>query len=145
MVRTILALVVWMAVCLPATAQSWRITSPARGSTLRAEILDALRPNIERETGGPVQFVITALNVMGPWAYVDAKPQRPDGRPINWRATKFRQAYEADMFSGLVLALLLQRLDGSWIVVGTFIGPTDVAWYEWVDKYKLPEALFRNR
>ena len=143
MIRTILALMLWTAACASAAAAP-QVTSPARGSSLRAEILNALRPTIEGETGGPVQFVITAINVMGPWAYVDAKPQRPDGRPINWRATKYRRDYEADVFSGLVLALLLQKQDGSWIVVGTFIGPTDVAWYEWVDKYKLPEALFKG-
>ncbi len=118
------------------------IATPERGSTLRADVLDALRPAMEKETGGPVQFVITVMHVMGNWAYVDAKPQRPDGAPINWRATRHREAYDADMFSGLVLALL-RRQDGRWTVVDTFIGPTDVAWYEWVQKYKLPEAFFQ--
>jgi len=142
MKRLVLALLVMTAMAA-ATCQAQPVTSPARGTSLRADILDALRPTIEKETGGPVQFVISAINVMGQWAYVDAKPQRPDGRPINWRATKYREAFDADMFSGLVLALL--RRDGArWKVVGTFIGPTDVAWYEWVEKYKLPEALFKG-
>ena len=119
------------------------VTTPERGSSLRADVLDALRPVIEKETGGPVQFVITVMHVMGNWAYVDAKPQRPDGRAIDWRATKYRKDYEADVFSGLVLALL-RRQGGRWTVVDTFIGPTDVAWYEWVKKYKLPEAFFQG-
>ena len=142
MIRTILALTVWALVCATATAQA-PVIPVERGMSLRAELLDALRPGIEKETGGPVQFVVSAINVMGAWAYVDAKPERPDGRPIDWRATKFREAYEADMFSGLVLALL-RREGGQWKVVGTFIGPTDVAWYEWVEKYKLPEELFKG-
>jgi hypothetical protein len=124
-------------------AQAQPVTTPERGSSLRADILAALRPSIEKETGGRVQFVITVMHVMGGWAYVDAKPQRPDGGPINWRATRHREAYDADAFSGLVLALL-RRQDGRWTVVDTFIGPTDVAWYEWVKKYKLPEAFFQG-
>jgi len=139
--RIILALVVAAAACTRVAAQA-PVIPVERGMPLRAEILDALRPSIEKETGGPVQFVISVINVMGAWAYVEAKPERPDGQPINWRATKFREAYDADMFSGLVLALL-RRGEGRWKLIGTFIGPTDVAWYEWVDKYKLPEALFK--
>jgi hypothetical protein len=135
-----------LALCLAAfglAAQAQPVTTPGRGSILRADILAALRPSVEKETGGPVQFVITVMHVMDGWAYVDAKPQRPGGGAINWRATRHRQAYEADAFSGLVLALL-RRQDGRWTVVDTFIGPTDVAWYEWVKKYKLPETFFQG-
>jgi hypothetical protein len=89
-------------------------------------------------------FVVNTLHVMGPWAYVDARPERPNGQPVDWRQTRFREAYDHGAFSGLVLALLLRRQDGSWIAVGTFIGPTDVAWYDWVDTYKLPEAFFKG-
>ncbi|MGE0564838.1 MAG: hypothetical protein AB7O50_10020 [Pseudolabrys sp.] len=122
-------------------AQHPPIASLDRGAALRAVILDALRPTVEAETGGPVRFVVGTINVMGEWAYVDAKPQRPDGAAIDWRATKFRQAFEADAFSGIVLALL-KRNENRWEVAGYFIGPTDVAWYEWIEKFKLPEAFF---
>ncbi len=125
----------------PALAQP--VVSPARGSALRADVLDALRPTVERETDGPVIFVVNTLNVMGDWAYVDTDPRRPSGGKIDWRRTKFRDAFEADMFSGLVLALL-RRQGGHWRVVETAIGPTDVAWVEWATKHKLPKALFQK-
>jgi hypothetical protein len=48
------------------------------------------------------------------------------------------------MFSGLVMALL-RRKDGVWTVVDHVVGPTDVYWYNWLDKYKLPEALFTRQ
>lgn len=139
MIRTLFAVMLLAAISSAVPAQP--ISSPPRGTSLRAVILNALRPTIERETGGPVQFVVGTINVMGDWAYVDAKPQRPDGLPIDWRMTRHRQAFEADAFSGIVLALLKQKA-GKWEVAGYFVGPTDVAWYEWVTAYKLPEKFF---
>jgi len=119
------------------------IVSPQRGTPLRAEVLEGLRPAVEKETGGRVIFVVHALNVMGEWAYVSGEPRRPGGGKIDWRQTKFRRAYEADMFSGLVLALL-RRQGGSWKVVELAIGPTDVAWIDWQKQHKLPEAFFKG-
>ena len=127
-----------------ATSDDQPVTSPARGTSQRSDILNALRPSIEHDVGEPVQFVIGAINVMSEWAYVDATPQRANGQPIDWRATKFRQAFEADMFSGVVLALLRQKA-GQWETVAYVVGPTDVAWIEWAKTYNLPEKLFTAR
>jgi hypothetical protein len=133
-----LATVMWIGI---AAAQP--VVSPPKGSTQRADILGALRPVIEKEVGGQIVFVVHALNVMGTWAYVSAEPRRPDGGSVDWRATKFRRDVEADMFSGLVLALL-RRQKGSWNVAEYVIGPTDVSWVEWVEKYRIPEGLFEG-
>ncbi len=119
------------------------IVSPQRGAPLRADVLSALRPAVERQTGGKVIFAVHALNVMGNWAYVDGEPRRPDGKKVDWRETKYRRDYEADMFSGLVLALL-RKDGGGWKVVELAMGPTDVAWIEWAKTYKLPNALFKG-
>ena len=91
----------------PAGAQA--IVSPPKGAPLRSELLNALRPVVEKETGGAVVFAVHALNVMGEWAYADVEPLRPNGSKVDWRKTKFRRDVEADMFSGLVLALLRKQ------------------------------------
>ena len=130
-----------LAVLLAGAAHAQPVTSPERSNPLRTQLLDALRPTIQAETGGPVSFVVGTINVMGEWAYVGATPVRRNGGPIDWRATKFKQAFEADMFSGLVMALLRRDAKG-WTVVDFVVGPTDVYWLNWVEKYKLPEALF---
>ncbi len=130
-----------LALCVAVAAQAQPVTSPDRNNPLRTQLLDALRPTIQAETGGPVSFVVGIVNVMGEWAYVGATPVRRNGSPIDWRATKFKQAFEADMFSGLVMALLRRDAKG-WTVVEFVVGPTDVYWLSWVEKYKLPEALF---
>jgi hypothetical protein len=125
----------------PAAAEP--IVAPPKGAPLRAEVLNALRPSVEKETGGTVIFVVHALNVMGEWAYADVEPLRSNGAKIDWRKTKFRRDFEADMFSGLVLALLRKQAEG-WKVVELAMGPTDVAWIEWAKQYKLPNDLFKG-
>ena len=126
---------------VPAAAQA--VVSPPKGAPLRAEVLNALRPTVEKETGGRVLFAVHALNVMGEWAYVSGEPLRPNGEKVDWRKTKYRRAFEADMFSGLVLALLRKQGDG-WKLTELAVGPTDVAWIEWAKKYKLSNDLFKG-
>jgi hypothetical protein len=69
------------------------------------------------------------------------QPQRPGGGAIDWRRTRHREAFESDTFGNTSFALL-QRLNGRWVLQETAIGPTDVAWVEWQERYRLPETLF---
>lgn len=127
---------------LPARARA-QVFMPPAGSGLRAEILNALRPTVAGEIGGAIEFVVSSLRVLGDWAYVDVRPQRPGGRPIDWRATKFRAAREQGVLSDEVLALL-RRDSGGWRVVEYVIGPTDAFWENWLAPHKLPRRLFSD-
>ena len=73
------ALLLSLAFCatIPAAAQM----TPPRGSPLRAQLMDTLRPTVMAEIGGPIEFVVTYLRVMGQWAYAYVRPQRPGGIP----------------------------------------------------------------
>ena len=133
----ILSFVMGETVNSPAAAQQ----TPPPGSPLRASVLDGLRPTVQREIGGPIEFVVSELRVRQDWAYVAAKPQRPGGVPIQWRATKFRDAWTNDAMSDLVLALLRSK-GPRWHVVEYAIGPTDVIWGEWMKRPRLPRQLF---
>jgi hypothetical protein len=62
---------------------------PKRGSAERAEILDALRPAIEAEMRGPVEFVIQEFRASDGWAFVIADPQRPGGAAIAMNETGY--------------------------------------------------------
>jgi hypothetical protein len=130
-------------VCLSASISTaaGQVTTPPPGSPLRAAILDALRPAIEAEIGPPVEFKVSTIHVWREWAYVAARPQRRGGQPIDWRRTKYREAFENDAMSDLVLGLM-RRSGSGWQRVGYFIGPTDAAWEEWATKYRLPRELF---
>ena len=128
----------------------WPLAAPAQvllppaGSALRKQILDALRPAVMQEIGGEIEFVVNELRVLQQWAYVNARPQRPGGQPIDWRATKYRRDWEQDMMSDLVLALL-RRQGESWQVIKCVIGPTDVVWGDWIRSFNLARALFTNQ
>lgn len=79
-----------------ATAQS--AIQPARGSTLRAELLDAARSTFEMETNGPIEFVVRRLNVLGGWAFGDVRLRRPENGQIDWRKTKYAADFAGGMF-----------------------------------------------
>ena len=138
--RLILAAAMLLASIASLAAQ----TTPPRGSPQRAELMDALRPAVMTEIGGPIEFVVKELRVMPPWAYAFERPQRPGGTPIDWRRTKFREDYAAGAMGDDVMALL--RHDGArWNVVEYAIGPTDVTWDGWRQERRLPRRLFTDQ
>jgi len=80
---------------------------------------------------------------LGDWAYGDVSLLRPGGQPIDWMATKFAQDLRQDMFNPGYAFFLLRNTGGGWSVAEISVGPTDVAWDWWRQKYKIPETLFR--
>lgn len=126
----------------PVAAQS--IQQPPPGSDLRKVILDAARPTFEKDTGGPIEFVVTTLNTMGDWAYGDVKLQRPGGKPIDWSRTQFGEDYAQGMFDPEHNLFLLKADGGGWTMVEYALGPTDVAWDWWRQQYNIPRTLFEE-
>ena len=60
-------------------AASAQVEQPAAGSPQRAAILDALRGQTVGELGGPIEFMVNDIRVLGEWAFVEVHPQRPGG------------------------------------------------------------------
>ena len=87
--KLVLSLVLLIFGFASAVAQS--VTQPPQGTRLRKELLDAARPVFEKETEGPVEFVVHRLNVMDGWAFGDVFLQRPGGRKIDWSKTKYAE------------------------------------------------------
>ena len=139
--RILLAVGVASLVASPVQAQ---ISLPPPGSSQRRAILDAFRPRIEAEVGPPVVFVVSVLRVSGNWAFVQATPKRPGGVDIDWKRTKFREDFEKDFMSDIVMGLLKYD-DAKWSLVEYVIGPTDVFWENWQQKYRLPRQLFLSQ
>ena len=124
--RKTLALIA--ALALPGAAQAWE--EPARGTPLRADLMDALRPVAEWSLGAPVEFVVTDLRVQGNVAFASVTAQRPGGAPITLENTPFYRRGEIDpmIADGATMQALLQRSGRMWVPVQTAIGATDV-WY----------------
>ncbi len=139
----VLALCLFGAVFAAEPVAAQDVVKPDRGSALRTELLDAARPVFERETGGPVEFVVRQLNVLDVWAFGNVTLQRPGGGAIDWSRTKFGQDEAEGMFEADGHFFLLRRADsGEWMPVEYALGPTDVAWDWWRQQLDLPEKLF---
>ncbi len=100
---------------------------PVPGPPQRAAIMDALRPAIERELGGSIEFVVQRAAVQDGWALVIAQPQRPGGGAIRPPA-----GFDTEFRDGLTVNGILRFSGGGWTLVDHAIGPTDI-WYCGVD------------
>ena len=67
-------------VARPPAPQADSAYTPARGSTERKAILDAMRAHRRRFDAQPVIFVVSYLRVQRGWAWLSVRPQSPDGR-----------------------------------------------------------------
>ncbi|WP_417809523.1 hypothetical protein [Thioclava sp.] len=70
-----------------------------------------------------------------------AEPLQPNGKKLNWYSTPYANDWANDAMSNLVM-VLMRRQGNGFQVVDYVIGPTDVHWYNWIDRYGLPERLF---
>lgn len=113
---------------------------PKRGSAERAEILDALRPAIEAEMRGPVEFVIQEFRASDGWAFVIADPQRPGGAAIAMNETGY--AADAEFMDGLRVYALCRWSNDRWNLIDHVTGPTDVAFQPWPQLYGAPKDIF---
>lgn len=111
-------------------AETSRAYTPARGSPERTALLEALRPQVEKDLGTAVIFQVTVLRIKEGWAFGVVQPVRPDGRPINLYTTPLAQeAGGTEFIDGLRTEVLWRRRTDGWAVEAYGIGATDV-WYE---------------
>lgn len=94
------------------------------GSPQRRAILDALRPPVERQLRGPVEFVVDRIRVYQGYALVFAQPQRPGGGRIDGA----RYFPDFENMDGLTVTAVLRFSGGRWRLIDHAIGATD-AWY----------------
>jgi hypothetical protein len=91
-----------------AEAPSMVVLTPAPGSAERRAILDALRAELRRWHEVEVAFVVDRLRVARDWAWVETRPQSPDGQ----------SQYED-------VSALLRREQGRWRVLELGVDPDD--------------------
>ena len=116
---------------------------PMKGTPERAAVVDAVRARTEKDLGSPLMFQIQHINIDAGWAYVEGTPSRGDGKPFPWATTRFAKAFAEGVMSDEVMALM--RLSGAnWQLVEYALGPSDVAWEEWVVKHGLNRGFFES-
>lgn len=128
---------------LPAivVAQS-SVVKPAPGTALRKAVLDGLRPSIEKDLKQKVIFKVETIRVYDGWAFVHVFPIQPNGREIDFRKTKYREALDMGVFDGSSTYALLRKVGSKWVVKTFAIGPTDVVWSNWYEPpYNAPKKV----
>lgn len=131
--RLSLSLLLAAGMALP--AQAW--TEPQRGTALRSDLMDALRPHAEKVFGTPVVFVVQDLRVEGDVAFGMLQPVRPDGTEIsiNDLQSPYADGEEEEFWGGPDMQALYQKSGDTWVAVHHTYGATD-AW--WADPYFCP-------
>lgn len=138
----ILALGVAMAACSPPAGDGAKSTNVQTSPVSNDALVNALTPAVSEEIGQAVSFQITTSRQDGDWGWVVAQPRKADGGAIDWAQTKYAARAEAGALDGDgTTYALLQRQNGQWAVRQFVIGPTDVAYIDWPQRYGVPAAL----
>lgn len=114
-------------------AQSKKVEQPAACTKLRKEVLDGLRPSIEKDLKQKVIFVVKKIRVYDGWAFVQCRPLTPKSKAIDFKKTKYKERIEDGTFDGDTTYALLKLKNKKWTVADFVIGPTDVYWSAWTD------------
>ena len=132
-----------------ALAQSY--ITPAAGTPLRRDVLDAFRPRVEAHFGQPVVFKPSIFRVSSRWALVVAVAQRPDGSPVDYtRSPAYRKdprgvregVRDGTLFGGVV-ALLRAEGNGTWAVADLVYDAGDAPWSDYDTRFGVPKTMLR--
>ncbi len=107
----------------------------------RTNILNALRKPIEKELQLEVKFVVDELNIEKNVAFFRGQVKNKLGKDIDFTKTIYNKNIEEGFFDGDATTALLKKVKGVWKVITYVIGPTDVAWADWPEKYKVSKKL----
>lgn len=120
------------------------IHTPEQGSTEREQLLDAARAPVQKKLGRDgVHFEVEQIRAGGGWAFVYLRMLNADGSVIDYAGTPLADAAKQGYVSPDYVALL-QQGDGEWQLRADAIGPTDMVWLAWPEKYGVPHELFEE-
>ena len=115
----------------------------------RKEILNAVRPSVERTLGIKVVFVVATIVEVGDWSFARLIPKTSDGLSIDFSRTLVAQEVEGGSFGAGMNSdfdALAKRRNGKWVSVYTNLGASDyTTTSELVKHYGCPRSLFGSR
>jgi hypothetical protein len=143
MMKTAFRLMVLLALMwgMGAKAQE-KVVSPKAGDPIRKTLFKTMRPAFEKDLQQKVIFQVDKLKVQRGWAFLVGTPLRPNGKPIDYNRTVYKEAIAQGAFGGGYCALL-HKTNDRWKLVTYRIGMTDVPWESWDKQYHAPPAIFK--
>lgn len=149
--KTLLLVLALLAACSPpAQTSTGKSASASAPATVAGQHLDpaaqalaaVVATAVSDEIGQPVSLRVTTATVQDTWGWVIAQPRTPTDGAINWRQTRYAARAEAgDLDGDGTTYALLQQQNGQWVVRQFVIGPQDVAYNDWPQRYGAPAAL----
>lgn len=122
-------------------AQAWE--EPRRGTQLRKDLMNAIRPLAEEFHGAPLIFVVDTLRVSGNVGFGALRPMRPGGNPeLLEREYLARNDVDLQSFSGLTIYVVYQSSGGIWRVLDWAAQSSDVWWVSYCPSHRpvLPDV-----
>ena len=107
----------------------------------RREILDVLRPLVEKHVHQSVVFDVYTIRSTPQFAGVVARAVRPNGDRVDYSDTEYQQMIDQGAFDEHLIALF-KRVDGRWRVLEFELGATDYVGGAWLYKYRVPADVF---
>lgn len=129
-------------------SEALRCSAEARalpgGATIddRIGAVRAVKAALDADLGQPVWFPAETVSFDGDWAWLVGVPSQLRGQDIDWARTRYAErAAEGVLDGGGTTYALVQRQNGVWVVRDFVVGPTDVAYMDWPQRYGAPAAL----
>lgn len=119
------------------------IHTPDTGSQERQQILDVAHQAVSHKLGRDVRFDIAQIRAGGGWGFLYAHMLQADGSPIDYAGTPMADAAAQGYVSPDYVALMKQG-DNGWELRASAVGPTDMVWLAWPEKYGAPHDLFEE-
>ena len=128
-----------MTAMLAASAAMAEPREVPRGDPERRALLDTVRPAVEVDVQGAVEFTVDRLAIEDGWAVFFGAMQHPGGLPIDCAATRY--ARDCDFMDGFSVFALLKDEGRRWRLVDLGVGPTDAFFTGWPEAYGAPCSL----
>ncbi|GED97680.1 hypothetical protein [Gordonia crocea] len=125
-------------VAAPATSTAAPVAPQSATGTA---VLAVATADAKSELHKPVRLGAAKINASGSWAFVSATLQAPDGSRFSYAGTPFAEA-AANGGKSTMYAGLFRKRGQRWARVDSAVGPTDVAWTGWSEKYGAPSSIF---
>ena len=135
----VVLLAVWSSILVGA-AQAWAAPGVDPGSPAGEAIVAPAVAALATELGKPATLAVETVNVSGPWAFLYGGIRGADGQPFDFRGTPLAEG-AAEGFVSRTYAALLNHRGDRWTVTEQAVGPTDVAWQDWPQRYGAPASL----
>lgn len=134
----VLALVLGASLLWAPMAYADPSTSPTESAVTQRAVDDIA----SQLNGKKAKLEVKTFKTSGVWAFLDAKMKEPNGDPFSYARTPLEVDAAHGAASGNYVGLFREGADGTWQVIKSRVGPTDVAWVGWDKQYGAPSDLF---